>query len=280
MRPLGLMLAVSMMALALLHPPAAGEKGSQRSAEGDCTREVERRGFTVLSTANFQQSRDGWQVDVKARDHRGKVTDGTCFVETRTGDVSLYGFGWGGGGTVDTAAPISGDGSGGDPVTLLSSSTAGQVLTSNGTGVAPTWQDVGAFAPDDISDLALWLDASDAATINGGNPSDDDPVGVWADKSGNAYDAVQTEAENRPVYKTGVQNGLAGVRVDPIVMDHDDQGVVAFRFDFVPGAGDGAAAANSGRSSPSSAWRKSSHAVPELPPGATRIVSGTNLMTP
>jgi len=102
MRPLGLMLAVSMMALALLPPPAAGAKGSQRSAEGDCTREVERRGFTVLSTANFQQSRDGWQVDVKARDHRGKVTDGTCFVETRTGDVSLYGFGWGGGGTVDS----------------------------------------------------------------------------------------------------------------------------------------------------------------------------------
>jgi hypothetical protein len=101
MRPIGLLLAVSTVALAIL-PTPSGAQASQRSAQGDCTREVERRGFTVLSTGNFQQSRDGWQLDIKARDHRGKVTDGTCFVETRSGDVSLYGFGWGGGGTVDS----------------------------------------------------------------------------------------------------------------------------------------------------------------------------------
>jgi hypothetical protein len=76
-------------------------QGSQRSAQNDCVREVERRGYTVLSTGSFEQSRDGWQVDVKARDHRGRVSNGTCFVETRTGDVSLYGFGWGGSGTID-----------------------------------------------------------------------------------------------------------------------------------------------------------------------------------
>jgi hypothetical protein len=73
------------------------QAGAQRSAQGDCVREVERRGFTVTSTGNFQQSRDGWQLDVTARDQRGRVTNGTCFVTTRTGDVSLYGFGWGGG---------------------------------------------------------------------------------------------------------------------------------------------------------------------------------------
>ena len=101
MRPMSLLLAVSTMAFAIL-PGQVGAQANQRSAQGDCTREVERRGFTVLSTGNFQQSRDGWQLDVKARDHRGKVTDGTCFVETRSGDVSLYGFGWGGGGTVDS----------------------------------------------------------------------------------------------------------------------------------------------------------------------------------
>ncbi|MCK7508525.1 MAG: hypothetical protein MZV70_33705 [Desulfobacterales bacterium] len=55
----------------------------------------------MLSTGNFEQSRDGWQLDIRARDQRGRVTDGTRFVETRTGDVSLYGFGWGGSGTVD-----------------------------------------------------------------------------------------------------------------------------------------------------------------------------------
>ena len=89
-------------ALALAAPPGLVlAQGSQRSAQNDCVREVERRGYTVLSTGSFEQSRDGWQVDVKARDHRGRVANGTCFVETRTGDVSLYGFGWGGSGTVD-----------------------------------------------------------------------------------------------------------------------------------------------------------------------------------
>jgi len=95
MRRPGLLLAVATLALAILPTPADAKAG-QRSAQSDCTREVERRGFTVLSTGNFQQSRDGWQLDVTARDHRGSVTRGTCFVETRTGDVSLYGFGWGG----------------------------------------------------------------------------------------------------------------------------------------------------------------------------------------
>lgn len=95
MRRLGLLLAVSTMALASL-PEPANAQAAQRSAQSDCTREVQRRGYTVISTGNFEQSRDGWQLDIRARDHRGRTVDGTCFVETRTGDVSLYGFGWGG----------------------------------------------------------------------------------------------------------------------------------------------------------------------------------------
>jgi len=88
---------VAAVACALPVHATLAQAGAQRSAQGDCVREVERRGFKVVSTGNFQQSRDGWQLDVKARDYRGRVTDGTCFVATRTGDVSLYGFGWGGG---------------------------------------------------------------------------------------------------------------------------------------------------------------------------------------
>jgi hypothetical protein len=95
MRRLGLLIAVSTMALASL-PEPANAQAAQRSAQSDCTRELQRRGYTVISTGNFQQSKDGWQVDIGARDHRGSVTTGTCFVETRSGDVSLYGFGWGG----------------------------------------------------------------------------------------------------------------------------------------------------------------------------------------
>ncbi len=88
---------VAAVAWALPVQVTLAQAGAQRSAQGDCVREVERRGFKVVSTGNFQQSRDGWQLDVKARDSRGRVTDGTCFVATQTGDVSLYGFGWGGG---------------------------------------------------------------------------------------------------------------------------------------------------------------------------------------
>jgi hypothetical protein len=58
-------------------------------------REANRRGFAVLDTSNFQQFRDGWSINLRVRNQRGQVTNGSCFVETRTGDVNLYGFGWG-----------------------------------------------------------------------------------------------------------------------------------------------------------------------------------------
>ena len=66
-----------------------------RSAQDDCVREANRRGYTVLDTLNFQQMRDGWAIDMRVRNQRGQVSNGSCFVETRTGDVNLYGFGWG-----------------------------------------------------------------------------------------------------------------------------------------------------------------------------------------
>jgi hypothetical protein len=69
----------------------------QRSAQSDCAREAARRGYTTLSARNFQQYKDGWSLELQARDTAGRVSWGSCFVETRTGDVSLYGFGWSGG---------------------------------------------------------------------------------------------------------------------------------------------------------------------------------------
>jgi hypothetical protein len=66
-----------------------------RSAQDDCVREANRRGYTVLDTFNFQQMKDGWSIDMRVRNQRGQVSNGSCFVETRTGDVNLYGFGWG-----------------------------------------------------------------------------------------------------------------------------------------------------------------------------------------
>jgi hypothetical protein len=72
-----------------------------RSAQSDCAREVERRGYRIVSTGNFQQFKDGWQLDVRARDQAGRNVNGSCFVETRSGDVTLFGFGWGGGTPAD-----------------------------------------------------------------------------------------------------------------------------------------------------------------------------------
>ena len=87
--------ALFLALVCVLSAPLAFAK-DQRSAQNDCRREVERRGFTVLTTRNFHKDGDGWSLELQARDYRGKVTWGTCFVENRSGDVSLHGFGWGG----------------------------------------------------------------------------------------------------------------------------------------------------------------------------------------
>jgi len=79
--------------------PARADSKAQRSAQSDCERELSRRGYTVVSTRNYQQYKDGWSLDLQGRDYRGRTTWGTCFVDTRSGDVSLSGFGWGGSGS-------------------------------------------------------------------------------------------------------------------------------------------------------------------------------------
>ena len=89
--------AAAPMARAPVNQPALKQApaAQTRSAQSDCVREANRRGFSVLDTSNFQQFRDGWSIDLRVRNQRGQVTNGSCFVEIRTGDVNLYGFGWG-----------------------------------------------------------------------------------------------------------------------------------------------------------------------------------------
>ncbi len=60
------------------------------------------------------------------------------------------------------------------------------------------------FAPTDIANLSLWLDASDTSTITeiGG------AVSQWDDKSGNNNHATQGTASNQPVTGTRTMNGL------------------------------------------------------------------------
>ena len=69
-----------------------------------------------------------------------------------------------------------------------------------------------AFTPTSIAGLQLWLDASDSGTLYtdsaGSTPAtaDGDPVGRWADKSGNTAHALQTDGTQKPTLKLAIKN--------------------------------------------------------------------------
>ncbi len=48
---------------------------------------------------------------------------------------------------------------------------------------------------------------------------DGDPISAWIDRRGGGKTAIQTTASRKPIYKTGIQNGLSVVRADGV----DDQ---------------------------------------------------------
>lgn len=75
------------------------------------------------------------------------------------------------------------------------------------------------FAPDAISGLQLWLDASDSSTLydattGGSLVAADSAVARWEDKSGNERHATQGTAANRPARKTAIQGGQDVLRFD------------------------------------------------------------------
>jgi len=69
-----------------------------------------------------------------------------------------------------------------------------------------------AFSPADINDLHLWLDASDASTLfqdtskTTSASANNDPIGCWADKSGNGFDHDQSTNAYRPYLNTSQMN--------------------------------------------------------------------------
>lgn len=66
------------------------------------------------------------------------------------------------------------------------------------------------FTPRNISGLAAWWDASDAASITTVSGA----VSQWSDKSGNNVHATQTTANNRPVNTSQTLNGRAVMTFD------------------------------------------------------------------
>ena len=78
------------------------------------------------------------------------------------------------------------------------------------------------FNPKSIATLAGWWDASvtsSLAQLSTGDTAvaaDSDPVGSWADLSGNGRNLTQSTTNNRPAYKTGVLNGRAVIDFDGV----------------------------------------------------------------
>jgi hypothetical protein len=63
------------------------------------------------------------------------------------------------------------------------------------------------FAPGDISNLVVWLDADDTAFSNS------DPVDAWTNK-GSGGNTAQSDSAKRPVFTTNILNSKPGVRFD------------------------------------------------------------------
>lgn len=77
----------------------------------------------------------------------------------------------------------------------------------------------GEFSPLDLAPL-LWLDASDSTTLfqdaAGTTPAvaNNDPVGLWQEKSGNARHSSQATADARPLLLLNQFNSLPAVKAD------------------------------------------------------------------
>jgi hypothetical protein len=80
----------------------------------------------------------------------------------------------------------------------------------------------GAFSPTDISNCELWLDASDASTINLGVGNG---VATWEDKSGQGNDVSQGTGTNQPLTNTETLNGK-----NVLVYDGIDDSLVSAVF--------------------------------------------------
>ena len=99
--------------------------------------------------------------------------------------------------------------------------------------------------PNQISaETELWLDATDASTINTGSPSFNDPVDNWNDKSGSGVnDFFQTVNAERPLvgtneitFTTADVNLIAGGNF--IFSDNTKTGLSLFAFVRITASGD------------------------------------------
>jgi prepilin-type N-terminal cleavage/methylation domain-containing protein len=72
------------------------------------------------------------------------------------------------------------------------------------------WINVPEFSLSSISNLELWLDASDASSITQASSK----VSQWNDKSGNGNNLTQSTEGSKPVYSASALNSKAGISFD------------------------------------------------------------------
>lgn len=87
------------------------------------------------------------------------------------------------------------------------------------------------WGPNSLTNLAVWLDASDSTTIRTGaggisQATSGDAVSVWQDKSGNNRHANQTTAARQPIYNSTAWTGS----LPTITFDGNDDGLVVNAF--------------------------------------------------
>jgi VCBS repeat-containing protein len=99
----------------------------------------------------------------------------------------------------DTFSYTLTDGNGGSDTATVT------VTVNGGTVVAGT-------APDSVSDLVMWLDADDGATIT--DTGSDGDVDLWSDKSGQGNHASETTSGSQPSIDVGGINGRTAIGFD------------------------------------------------------------------
>jgi hypothetical protein len=73
----------------------------------------------------------------------------------------------------------------------------------------------GGFTPARIGSMALWFSSSYGVEGSNGDPAEDtDAVQYWRKRGGDCSDAEQATSGNRPIYRTGQQNGKPCLRFD------------------------------------------------------------------
>jgi hypothetical protein len=154
---------------------------------------------TAASVSAFPASGSASNLYITSEDQRIWRWDATASIYVESGPIGGSGLTW-------SSVPASASATG----------TAGQIAYDANYQyicvATNTWirKTIGAWdvtSPTQLSNLALWLDASDSASVTtvSGN------VSQWSDKSGNANHVTQSTSGSRPPYQTSQVNGLNAI---------------------------------------------------------------------